>query len=150
LDSSTTKGRLAWCYCDIGIIGLYLKLYRILGQNAHLEMALLIGENSTKIDFNDSGIIDTSICHGLSGLCLIYKKLYEFTGSEIIKTSLESYLNLLISSFEVNINSEFTSPFNLNIERNYGIYEGIIGPRLVLNSFLFEIKTEWDEIFLNL
>lgn len=76
-QSINIKSRLAWCYGDLGVaIGL-LKAAQTLNDDFLLNEVLQIFDfNLKRKDLDENYVYDTSICHGTSGISIIYKYVY--------------------------------------------------------------------------
>jgi len=77
-----TLSRLAWCYGDPGVAAALLIAARCTGEQGWYEKALEVADDAAQRQFEDSGVVDAPLCHGASGLALIFSRLYNYTGFE--------------------------------------------------------------------
>lgn len=82
------KGRLAWCYGDLGI-SCGLLNYAIAYNDSKtygvaLDLALKTTARKVQID---TGLRDACLCHGTSGIGLMYWNLYKMTKSKEMKSA---------------------------------------------------------------
>ena len=153
LDGTSIKSRLAWCYGDLGI-GIALFNAAKVTSNIKLEEISLeiLLQTTQRKNLETEGIVDAGICHGTSGIALIYLRMYGYTNNNVFKEASEYWLNLTLdlAKFE----DGYAGYKTYRMEKYGGwsndisIIEGIVGIGLVLMSFVSDIETKWDECFL--
>lgn len=148
------KGRLAWCYGDLGIGFSLLHASKASANNELREKALDILLHSTqRRNINEELIDYAGFCHGTSGIAHMYNSIYQETKNTIFKESaLFWFRETLKQSKHEDVLTGYkywneagarSSWFN-----DYGILEGIAGIGLVFISAISDIVPAWDESFL--
>lgn len=88
LSHLQAKSRLGWCYGDLTIALTLARAGRLLAQPHYTELALAIALHAASRDAADAQIYDAGLCHGSSGLALIFKLLdREFHAPEIAEAA---------------------------------------------------------------
>ena len=148
--------RLAWCYGDLcmafALIHSGIALQNDEWKSKGIEVAL----KTTKRMFENSGCNDAPFCHGSIGLVHMYHRLYTLTKNETFKSASQKWLAISIQEFYRP--GEWAGGYffrTFNEEKSifehipqYSLLEGSAGIALVYLSFLFDVKPEWDIIFL--
>lgn len=70
--------RLSWCYGDLAAAVALLSAGHALGDSHLTEVAKLIAVRTTRRPLCDTGVCDNSLCHGASGVALLYQRLHRF------------------------------------------------------------------------
>jgi lantibiotic modifying enzyme len=76
--------RLAWCYGDLSVGVAMLNYGKVINDFAIIEEANEILLRTIERDQNETGVVDVFLCHGSSGLVLIYNYLFK-------KSSISAY-----------------------------------------------------------
>ena len=94
------KSRLAWCYGDLGIACALHYASIITGDNNLRDFALrvLLYDAKFRRDLKANHINDNCICHGVSGIYLIFKELSKQTNNPVFIDASMYWENVLISS----------------------------------------------------
>lgn len=141
--------RDAWCYGTPGVAYSLLRASKILKDDEMFQLAV----NSMKLSIKERReIISPTFCHGLSGLCCLARKYYEYTSDDYFY---DSYIKLLGDI--VNLYNK-DAPFGFKdkeIKRGkivsqdeIGILTGVSGVILTILSCYKPVVTQWDSIFL--
>lgn len=141
--------RDAWCYGTPGVAYSLLRASEVLKDNVMYNIAI----DSTKLSLVKlREVISPTFCHGLSGLCCLARKFYEYTSD---KYFYESYMKLL--GYIVSLYSE-EYPFGFQdkeivkgriINKNeIGLLTGVSGVILTIMSCYKPVITKWDSIFM--
>jgi hypothetical protein len=82
--------RLAWCYGDLGILFTLYKTCMKTSRFAEMNQleAMLIATTKRR-SYKETQVKDAGICHGTTGVSIIYRCLHEYTGKKVF---LEAYL----------------------------------------------------------
>jgi lantibiotic modifying enzyme len=148
--------RLAWCYGDLCMANTLIHCGNAL-QKSHLKRkGIEVALKTTHRNFDSAGCLDALFCHGSVGLVHQYNNFYRLTGNEVFKYAAENWLNLTLEKYYKpgeGIGGYFSRC--LNEETNlfeymprYGLLEGSTGIALVYLSYLYDIKPDWDIVFL--
>ncbi len=82
-NSIHKNARIGWCYGDLSIASVFLNLKSDIKGEKHFNHAVeLIDHSLKRTDPVKESILDAGICHGSSGLALIYHEAYLSTGKE--------------------------------------------------------------------
>lgn len=150
INEATNHSRLAWCYGDLSI-GIALYNAGIVLNNTSIQNdALEICKKTTyRHDDEDTGIKDAGICHGTSGLTLMYHNLFNISGIDIFKNAKEYWISRTmefakfnggIGGFKTYTRDGYVNELNL--------LEGSTGIGLVLLSCISDKLFLWDECLL--
>ena len=141
---------MAWCYGDLGVgIALWQAgkaLKKEKWKKTGLEVLL---QSTSRQTFHETSVIDTGICHGCSGIAMIYRRMFLETHRDEFKQAIPYWINqtLNYSHFEDGLVGYKTWEKNKWI-RDYSLLTGVSGIGLVLLSYLEDDQQDWDEIFL--
>lgn len=141
--------RDAWCYGTPGVSYSLLRASKILKDEEMFHLAV----NSMKLSIKERReIISPTFCHGLSGLCCLARKYYEYTSDSYFY---DEYMKLLGDI--VNLYNE-DAPFGFKdkeikrgiivSEDEIGLLTGVSGVILTILSCYKPVATKWDSIFL--
>lgn len=82
---ATDSSRLAWCYGDLSV-GIAMMHYgKALGNEESITEAEKILVKTTEREYGKTGVVDVFLCHGSSGLIMMYSYLYRVTGNPAYK-----------------------------------------------------------------
>lgn len=95
--------RLAWCYGDIGVGISLLNYGLVIKDESIVNEANQILLQTTRRDYSKTGIVDVFLCHGTSGLIMMYNYLFKITGIEHYKKSSHFWLKDTISKSQQQI-----------------------------------------------
>ncbi len=140
--------RMAWCYGDPGIA---LAIHQI-GENCvrptwQANAIKILKSASSRLSQVDTGITDACICHGSSGLALIYYSVARKTGYEPF---LETARHWTLRTLDFGNNQQgsagylFKGNFNKYLP-NYNFLEGITGVGLTLIAMLEGELPGWEK-----
>ncbi|SHF76677.1 lanthionine synthetase C family protein [Chryseobacterium sp. OV279] len=82
---ATDSSRLAWCYGDLSVGIAMLHYGKALGNEESVSEAEKILLKTTEREYGKTGVVDVFLCHGSSGLIMMYHYLYRVTGNEAFK-----------------------------------------------------------------
>lgn len=78
--------RLAWCYGDLAILYTLYKTCKTIGNTKLLDkIEAMLVETTKRTTYEQTLIKDIGICHGSTGLALIYRCIFEDTNNEIFR-----------------------------------------------------------------
>jgi lantibiotic modifying enzyme len=140
------ESRLGWCYGDLGIAIALWKAGNSLNIDEYRNIAVNIVENSMKrMDLNANMVIDAGICHGTSGIAMMFQ--YYFEEMKLNKASvLRDYWFLETIKMICSDNNDIDI---LTMCKNgeYSLLTGISGIGLVLLSSITQ-DFSWKKLFL--
>jgi lantibiotic modifying enzyme len=141
-------GRIAWCYGDFGNSISILKAGEFLGQPALRTFAQDLCSKSLASTIEEQGIVDSGLCHGLTGAISILDFWYRKTDKSLFLEYKNSYMNRYLQGFpNQNFHRNSFDP-KTGYAPNYTMLEGISGIGLSLLSELDTNKHYWKQLFL--
>lgn len=72
--------RIAWCYGDLSVGVALLNYAHVIKDSSIVKEATEILLKTLNRDYESTGVIDVFLCHGSSGLIMIYYNLFKKTG----------------------------------------------------------------------
>lgn len=122
------NNRLCWCNSDLPFAYILHKAGIILNDNDNIQLAEMIGKETTKRRvFQNTGIENHHFCHGSSGLALLYQELFQLSPKTWYKESQEYWLDRTISYLE----SEKDNPLDV---KDLSLLYGKLGSLMVINE----------------
>lgn len=143
----TRKSRMGWCFGDLGI-ALSLWHYSQLIKSEELErkaIEIFLSASERKEPL-PNWVIDCGICHGTSGIALIFQRMYQYTKLEPFKISANYWMELTIAMAKKG--NGYCGYLADNMNPSMGFLDGISGIGLVLLGFQTQDSTNWDECLL--
>ena len=152
LNEVDYKGRLAWCYGDLGIAIALYQASISLTRDDWKQIAVNIVINTThRIHYEDTMIVDGGVCHGMAGVAHIYKRFYYYTENVLFLDSANYWYSRLLKFIEnrgIDNFSEWYPPQNKWIE-SFGLLTGLAGVGISLISAVSDdIEPKWDRCLL--
>ncbi len=142
------KGRLAWCYGDLGVgVALFQAAISLNDMNLKKE-ALTILEQAAKRKAKENTMVeDAGICHGAFGNALIFKRLYKETKKKVFKDAMEFWMSdgLQKGDFKDGFAGYKTwNPDEKEWYNDTSLLNGITGVGLVMIAYLGDFDFDWD------
>lgn len=144
------KSRLAWCYGDLGIAMALWQAGKALEKTEWKEKGFEILLQSTqRRSYESSYVVDHGICHGSSGIAMIFRKMYIETNRNEFKDAISYWLSqtLNLANFEDGL-AGYKTFTRGGWVCDYSLLTGISGIGLMLISYLENDQQTWDELFL--
>ncbi|WP_175578616.1 lanthionine synthetase C family protein [Tenacibaculum aiptasiae] len=146
-----TRGRLAWCYGDLGI---GIKLWyasKALSDNELMNESLEIMEHSARrTDFKNTLVKDVGICHGSFGNALIFQRIYKETRKAIFKEAAYFWIEDGLEKGNYKDGYAGFKQMKINGEtyNDTSLLEGVAGIGLTIINYLTNDSKNWDECLL--
>lgn len=146
--------RLAWCYGDPGIAAALFSAGSALERPALTAIALEVAHIAARRELEDSGVVDSGLCHGSAGVAHIFHRLYQASGDEICRDAAVAWFGRLLGRTESrpNIAGFPTFCFERYAQGEYiedpAWLTGAAGVGLVLVSALSDEVPSWDRALL--
>lgn len=148
-NDKAVPSRDAWCYGTPGVAYSLLVASKILNDNEMCNLAIDSMKSSLK---RLREVISPTFCHGLSGLCCLARKFYEYTNDnyfyEMNMKLLEHMLDLYSDQYPFGFIDREIEKGQLVDKNEIGLLTGTSGVILTILSCYRPIKTKWDSIFL--
>ncbi len=95
------RGRLAWCYGDLGIAYVLISAGKQLNDSNYYEFGIRIASNmARRSDPMECGIRDASLCHGTAGVAILFAQIFESTLIEEFKVVSDAWYAKTIESLK--------------------------------------------------
>lgn len=120
------KSRMSWCYGSIGILN---SLYIAAKEKSDKELKEFCVNELKKIasmDVKDYLLASPIVCHGLSGVALIFKKIFQETQDKVFYYKMLEILEKLIHNFAYR-DIENVNLTGMNEIKEYDYLEGYTG-----------------------
>jgi lantibiotic modifying enzyme len=145
----TVPSRDAWCYGTPGVAYSLLIASKILDDNEMRNLAI----DSMKLSLKRMReVISPTFCHGLSGLCCLARKFYEYTNDtyfhEMYMKVFEHILDLYSDEYPFGFKDMELEKGQIVNKDEIGLLTGASGVILTILSCYKPVKTQWDSIFL--
>ena len=141
IKNVTNTSRLAWCYGDLSSAYVLLEAAQTLNDSSSYNKAISIAIQTTKRKtLEETSVIDAGICHGSSGLALMYILLHRKTKIQDFQDAADFWIQDTLdkaihedglAGFKAWQGQEYGGWIN-----EYGLLEGVAGIGLVLLTYL--------------
>jgi len=149
IEHSKIKSRLGWCYGDLGVAYSLWFAGNIVCNNEWTNKGLEVLLHSTqRRDLADEFFIDVGICHGASGIAMMFKRMYLETNHPDFINATDFWMQktLDIATFPDGLAGYKT--LRKEFICDYCLLTGITGIGMILISYLMDGNQSWDELFL--
>jgi class I lanthipeptide synthase len=123
---------VSWCYGDPGVA---VSLFLAAQANASAEWqraALETAEHAARRTLSETQSSDQFVCHGASGLAHVFNRLYQMTGSELLRAAAVTSLERVLDS--------------ICLDAPPGFLNGLAGIGLVLLAAATPNPPDWDRL----
>lgn len=79
-EEQPSSGRSAWCYGDAGVAACLMPALRWLPEASLADRVRNLAHRAASLPVDGSGVVDAGVCHGSSGLGLLFARLHYETG----------------------------------------------------------------------
>lgn len=154
INQTYLPSRLAWCYGDLGIaIALWnagTALKKIEWVNKAIEIFYF---SSYRKKTDNTGVIDSCVCHGSAGLAQIFRRIYILTGEKQYKDTSEYWIQKTV---DMAIYKTYLADYRFwqgtqnGWQSAISLLEGISGVGLSLLAYIADdaFYSKWEEILL--
>ncbi|WP_160137236.1 lanthionine synthetase C family protein [Chryseobacterium sp. c4a] len=142
--------RLSWCYGDLGIAIMLRKVSEVFNNHLWREKSTEILEFSTQRTDADIRVLDAGICHGSSGVALVFYNEFLQTGNEKYAKAAKHWIDITFDYYKEDpehFSRVAYDPVNKEYTNKSSLLEGTCGVGLVLLSMI-ENKTDWPKFLL--
>ncbi|MBK8192540.1 MAG: hypothetical protein IPK76_04840 [Lewinellaceae bacterium] len=148
-------GRLAWCYCDLGISLMYFNLWETSGNGQYLERANRIAQSCACKSVEEARVVSAGLCHGFAGIAHLFNKIYQKTGDEIYRRTANYWFSALFDALHLDgptgAHIRVSTPAGDqpgHFPVGNGFMDGLSGIGLCLYSAISAQPPRWDKILL--
>ena len=152
-NATTYWNRFGWCRGDISCLIAQLQCYMMRKDEYNTETALnKLIQLSRERDAERYHVHDSAICHGSSGLFLIYNWLYTISSNDIFKEARDFWLKKTLSVIDFNdtylgFRKRYYKGEKEILSQEIGFLEGIAGIGLSLMASI-GINDDWKKLLL--
>lgn len=141
--------RLAWCYGDLGISVSLYNAGLCIEDHYLIELSsYVLCKHATNILNEYSNLNDACLCHGTSGVAMIYLYMFKKTGNKLFGDAATYWIDKTISYYKQGY--KFFQ--NNQYEDDYTMLNGLCGVGLALISFYNYQRnihdTDWSSLIL--
>lgn len=133
------NSRLAWCYGDLNIAMLFIRMGRLLNKQELYEKGVAVGRlTANRLTYDENHVGDIYFCHGAAGVRYSYDKLYQLTGDQCFLEARTFWEQQLFERLQ---------PERIDVDSNMKLFtllEGLPG----IGLSLLPAGIQWDQFFL--
>jgi len=134
--------RLAWCNGDLCVALAALHTYEATLDSIYLFKAIEIAQHAANINYQDSYVQGSGVCHGSTGLSYIFHEIYKRTGHISARSAAEKWLKISLSELKEMVRVDN------NINHDFSLLNGLTGVGLAYISVLKKNSTKWSSMLL--
>lgn len=138
------NSRLAWCYGDLGIASVIWQAGLLVGNEEWKQFSInMMLHASKRKNLLQNGINDAGICHGTSGVAMVFNRFYWETKMPVFKETATYWIDETIKM--ANADGHYKCLDEVN---RYSLIEGTCGIGLALLGHISDEEPTWDRCFL--
>lgn len=155
-DGLRARGRLAWCYGDLGIAAASLAMADDLPDPALAadlrEEAIALASALSQRTEDLAETTTTGLCHGTAGIALLFNRMHQATGAPELADAARRWtrrtLELRRPGYGVGGFSAWPvdEPDDREWKRDSGLLEGAAGVALSLLASISDVAPDWDQV----
>jgi hypothetical protein len=144
---------VAWCYGDLGISAALVLAAVSARRDDWMQAGLRLARRIAALAFEDTGILDTGICHGSAGVAHLFRRLARSSGDRVLADASRHWLRRTLAMRR----RDGIAGFPANRQKadggrtwtpEPGLLEGAAGVALVFLAALSERTPDWDRFLL--
>lgn len=138
------KRRLAWCYGDLDIAISLWHAGNALNNQIWKNKSLQIFRSCIELVEEQDLLTEFGICHGTSGIAMIFRRIYLETEELLFKSGYELWFDKTIKK----INEWAIGNRERSEKKDFSLLTGLSGILLVIMSIVYNDNQKWDSLFL--
>jgi hypothetical protein len=147
---ASSDSRLAWCYGDLGIAAVLLRVAHRAGRADWREFALSLVDHCLSWPLNRSKVNDAPLCHGAAGVAHIFNRIFQLEGDIRCRDAAIEWFDRALS---MRLETGGVSGFVAYAKAGDGpvvwqpspaFLDGALGIALSLQAALTTTAPEWD------
>lgn len=138
------KRRLAWCYGDLDIAISLWHAGNALNNQIWKNKSLQIFRSCIELVEEQDLLTEFGICHGTSGIAMIFRRIYLETEELLFKSGYELWFDKTIKK----INEWAIENRERSEKKDFSLLTGLSGILLVIMSIVYNDNQKWDSLFL--
>jgi hypothetical protein len=151
----SADSRLGWCYGDLGIAAVLLRISRRAGRADWRTFAEGLLEHCLAWPMERAGVNDAPLCHGAAGAAHIFNRIYQDEGDERCRAAAIAWFERTLAMWQPGSGVGGFSLFTLPDRSGRVVWEpspafldGSIGIALALLAGLTTVEPQWDRLLL--
>lgn len=152
IPDSDRRGRLAWCYHDLGVSVALLSAAHAANNPAWHAGALALARVCAQRTDAEAQIRDAGICHGAIGTAHVFDRLWQATGDEVFAAAAGRWLERGLAMRMDHPIAGFPASSVVDGVEHWiadpSLLSGASGIALVLHSMITNIEPAWDRLLL--
>lgn len=154
IEDLTENSRMGWCYGDLGCATALIEYARCFHNEEVYNKALSILIHSTnRKELYINNVFDAGLCHGSSGIAVIYNKIFNITKLDIFKSSADYWY---AKTIDLGYHKDGLAGFcrarklgdKIYYKNDISLLTGITGIGLSIISKLSSNNSSWEEFLL--
>jgi len=144
--------RLAWCYGDFGVGLACLKVSELFNDSElHKKACHILEHTTTRKIYENTHVVDASLCHGAFGNAQIYTAIYHATKDHLYRDAASYWINY---GMDLKTHNDGYAGFKQWYGQPQGwrprtsLLEGVAGIGLSTIDYLSEEQNTWDRCLL--
>lgn len=148
-STSSHCSRLGWCYGDLAIGIAFWQASQVLNDYDLMNRSINIFMSSiSRFHLTNTNLIDGGICHGYSGVALLYFRMYLNTKQPEFKKASEFWMNKNITLLQNDPNYKSYDPIEAKWSEDSSLLSGASGVLLSIFSISNARTHTWDSCLL--
>lgn len=153
-DGETRAGRSAWCYGDPGVAGALLMVTRCAHDPAWEQHAINLALHAAERSFEDSRVVDATLCHGAAGLGHVFNRAYQRTGLEALSRAATRWFERTLemcrpgTGYGGYTTALWDEQGNAQSEADPSLLSGAAGIAMALAAAVSPVEPRWDRALL--
>lgn len=146
------RGRLAWCYHDLGASIALLSVAQVTGNAAWRDEALAMARVCAARPEDGAQIHDAGLCHGALGAAHLFNRLWQATGEEPFADAARRWLDRGLAMRSEHAIAGFPAWVYADSVEHWvpdpTLLSGAVGVALALHAMITPIEPMWDQLLL--
>jgi lantibiotic modifying enzyme len=132
-----TPAALRWCYGDAGIAAALMLAARGAKEPRYEREAMRVALRAAARAQASSGVADAALCHGAAGVALVFHRLHEWTGEELLADAAREWFTQTLAMQDTGAWSS-----------DPGLLTGGAGIALALEAATTDATSSWARVLL--
>lgn len=148
------RGRLAWCYGDLGAASALLSAARTVERSDWESLAIKILRHAAIRRGDETRVIDPGMCHGAAGNAHLFNRLFQATGEEGFREAAQFWYATALDFRQPDVGvagfaaRRPSSDEGAQWEPCLDLFDGVTGIGLSLLAATSDIEPAWDACFM--
>jgi hypothetical protein len=152
LPSTGGRGRVAWCYGDLGVAVALLAAAIATGRDDWRASALELAHSMAARPFESSQVVDAGLCHGAAGVAHLFNRMAQATGDLELARAADTWFDRTIAMRRSEPIAGYPRAVPtdgvINWEPAADLLTGATGIALALHAAISPIEPAWDQLLL--